>query len=154
MKLTPEQQAEFEKTINTMVKNIYSGWRNEDMPVIRKMHPKALLIVPLYRSALVVEKPTPEEEERGSVRLIIYHDPGWMGEKTTPKNLTRHSWEIYLAGQRNGPDVFFWEPPNGCHDSSFLRSISGNRLETEYLNLHAEIDRLKAELAALKEGQH
>jgi hypothetical protein len=117
----------FERDMERITQSIYKGWLKEDMPIIKKMHPKALAVVPLYRSAMVVEQ-NAAEAKNGQVRLIVYHDPGWMGGTTTRKSLKVHSWQILLHGTRSGPTVYVYENKYD-HCSSFLRSIVGPLLE-------------------------
>lgn len=71
-----------------------------------ELHPDALLIVPLYRSAVVVLPKNEEEQERGSMSLVMYHDPRWMGaDDITTENLPRFKHTLQIWGQRSGPDV-------------------------------------------------
>lgn len=71
-----------------------------------ELHPDALLIVPLYRSAVVVLPKNEEEQERGSMSLVLYHDPRWMGaDDITTENLPRFKNNLKIWGQRSGPDL-------------------------------------------------
>ena len=74
---------------------IFSGWKEEDMPIL----------VQMYRSALVVLKPTKEQKKRGACSIIVYHDPAWMGAPSTPEMFKEFSVRIDMYGQRNGPDM-------------------------------------------------
>ncbi len=74
--------------------------------VAAELHPDALLIVPLYRSAVVVLPKNEEEQERGSMSLVLYHDPQWLGaDDITTENLPRFKHVLQIWGQRSGPDV-------------------------------------------------
>jgi len=79
----------------------------EIVEVARRLHgDNVLFAMPLYRSALIVLKKTPEEEKRGSCTIILYHDPHWMGHDTIDEeNLPGFKDVLQVWGQRSGPDL-------------------------------------------------
>jgi len=79
---------------------------SEIITAAKKLHPDALFMLPLYRSALVVLPQDEAELERGACTIILYHDPHWMGhDKTTTENLPHFKEVLEVYGQRSGPDL-------------------------------------------------
>lgn len=105
-----------EADLAKMGASILKGWLTEDMPIIQSMHPDALAIVPLYRSALVIDPLTVEEAKLGMATILVYHDPAWMGQETTPESLRRHCSKVLFHGQRN--DVIMSMIYSECKDGN------------------------------------
>jgi len=98
--------SEFGKELLEMLhkKGISRGLKIAELA--RQLHPKALVIVPLYRSCLVVEQ-TEEQQKEGVCTLHFYWDPGWQGLELNLDNLRKFHSVAYLHGQRSGPDLVF-----------------------------------------------
>jgi len=95
-----------EKDLDGIFDKIKIEWEADMIPVVKQLHPDAKLIIPLYRSALVVPPQTKEEIERGSCKIILYHDPHWVGhDKITTQNLPQFKEIIGVHGQCSGPDL-------------------------------------------------
>jgi len=74
----------------------------------KQLHPNSLLVVPLYRSCMVVEQDK-DAKEAGYCKLHFYADPHWLGEELTIENLKKKKFSstVYVKGQRSGPDIIF-----------------------------------------------
>lgn len=69
--------------------------------VARELHPDALFIFPLYRGCIVI----PKQEYTGTLDVILYHDPHWMGhDEITTENLPKFQNVLKIYGQRSGQD--------------------------------------------------
>lgn len=67
------------------------------------MHPDALLVIPMYRSCLVLERDTTDEGNPDVVHAYTYGDPHWRGGEITQDAL-KEEYEYLGAfvGQRTG----------------------------------------------------
>jgi len=72
--------------------------------VVKTMHPDAN-VVDIYRGAIVVLPKTTQENNRGSITLIVYNDPVWKGEPIDEEHLDRNRTTIRIAGQKDGPSI-------------------------------------------------
>lgn len=79
------------------------------VPLVRRMHPRALAVVGLYRSCMVV-LPQTKKQKSDSCTVVLYHDPQWMGQSVTMKNLRQFRTFLEVVGQRSGPDLFQSKP--------------------------------------------
>lgn len=80
----------------------HTGMNTGDMisELAGKIHPKARIVIPLYRSCLVILP-----NKRGDCRIIAYHDPAWMGHDVTIDTLRNFKQVYIIQGQRSGPDI-------------------------------------------------
>ena len=96
--------------------------------VAKELHPTALLIFPLYRGCAVV----PKQDYTGSLDVILYHDPCWMGHnEATIDNLPGFRMELNIHGQRSGQDF----------------TLNGTELDTETMTLWREYRDIAADAA-------
>lgn len=74
--------------------------------VVKEMHPNALVIVPLYRSCIVIEQ-SEDEKKEGVCTLHSYADPHWCGGEIDIENLKseRFHCEFCIQGDRQGPII-------------------------------------------------
>lgn len=74
--------------------------------IARFLHPDALLIVPLYRSCIVVEQ-SEQEQVDGSCTVHGYADPHWLGREIDAETLKSDDFHfIYeVHGDRQGPAI-------------------------------------------------
>lgn len=74
----------------------------------KDMHPDAKLILPLYRSCIVIEQ-SEEERESGICTMYTYADPHWLGKDITKENLSKEDFhrKITIEGQRDGPQLIY-----------------------------------------------
>lgn len=77
------------------------------------MHPGALLIVPLYRSCIVIEQ-SDEEKKEGVATIHAYADPHWLGGDITIDELKKKDFHarFLIQGQREGPGIFLLNKEN------------------------------------------
>jgi len=68
---------------------------------VRKMHPDATHVIPLYRSAIVL---VPLDKGK-NLRAILYGDPLVTGKNYTRKNFRALSMAMEFTGCRWGPIV-------------------------------------------------
>jgi len=71
--------------------------------IAESIHPNALLVVPLYRSCMVVEKGPYET----CCTLHFYGDPHWLGMDLSVENLKKFHAKVIVHGQRSLPDLVF-----------------------------------------------
>lgn len=71
------------------------------------MHPDALLIVPLYRSCIVIEQ-NEEDKREGVATIHAYGDPHWLGGEITMDELKKDDFhaKFVVQGDRQGPGIF------------------------------------------------
>jgi hypothetical protein len=74
--------------------------------VAKEIHPDALVIVPLYRSCIVVEQ-SEEEKKEGVCTLHSYADPHWLGGEIDIDTLKSDDFhfEFCVRGDRQGPAI-------------------------------------------------
>jgi len=100
------------KEINKLFEEMGAECGAEITKVAKKLHPDALLFLPLYRGCMVVLKQEDWEVKRGSCTIKLYHDPHWMGhEEITEENLPMFSETLQIFGQRSGADLV----KDGCN---------------------------------------
>lgn len=82
------------------------GCGSEIANIAKEIHPNALLILPLYRSCIVIEQ-TEEEKKEGVCTLHSYADPHWCGGDIDIENLKskRFHFECKIQGDRQGPII-------------------------------------------------
>ena len=69
--------------------------------VAKQIHPDAFFVFPVYRGCIVI----PKQEYTGSLKVILYHDPHWMGaDEITVDNLPGFKNTLEIHGQRSGQD--------------------------------------------------
>ena len=69
---------------------------------VEELHPNALLIIPLYRSCLVVLP----KEDPNRVDMVFYGDPHWRNRDITLENLEDERTEISIVGSRSYPRIY------------------------------------------------
>lgn len=82
------------------------GCGDEIADVAKKIHPNALVIVPLYRSCIVIEQ-SEEEKKEGACTLHSYADPHWLGRDIDVDALKSDDFhsEFLVQGDRQGPVI-------------------------------------------------
>ena len=90
------------KTLDVMHKH-GMGCGNQIAEIARVIHPDALLIVPLYRSCIVVEQ-SDKEIKDGSCTIHTYADPHWLGREIDIDTLKSEDFHfVYnVCGDRQG----------------------------------------------------
>ncbi len=70
------------------------------------LHPDALLIVPLYRSCIVVEQ-NGQDKKDGSCKIHGYADPHWLGREINIDTLKSEDFHFCyeVHGDREGPAI-------------------------------------------------
>ncbi len=97
------------KDIEEMTKDMCDhglGCGKEIATIAREIHPGALIILPLYRSCIVIEQ-SEEEKKEGVCTLHSYADPHWCGEEINIETLKSKEFhfEFLLQGDRQGPVI-------------------------------------------------
>lgn len=84
------------------------------------MHPNALLVVPLYRSCIVVEQGE-EDAKKGSCTVHSYADPHWLGGEIDAKTLKLDDFHsiFKIHGDRQG--AYFVSSKHKVGESLFER---------------------------------
>ena len=79
------------------------GCGNKIAEIAMLIHPDALLIVPLYRSCIVVEQSDIDTADGGCI-IHTYADPHWLGREIDIDNLKSEDFHfIYnVCGDRQG----------------------------------------------------
>ncbi len=82
------------------------GCGNEIANVVKEIHPNALIIVPLYRSCIVIEQ-SEEEKKQGVCTIHSYADPHWLGRNIDidALKLDDFHFEFCVQGDRQGPII-------------------------------------------------
>lgn len=82
------------------------GCGDEIANIAKKLHPDALIVIPLYRSCIVIEQSEKEKKE-GACTLHSYADPHWMGGEIDVENLKSEQFhrEFCIQGDRQGPII-------------------------------------------------
>jgi hypothetical protein len=132
MSLTEKQNKELEKIFDKMGKESSSGI----MKVAKKLHPDAVLIIPLYRSCLVI---LPKESPNHPQQIIAYHDPQWAGDKITKQRLPFYRQDYVFTGHRDELNIY---QTYHADFGKIIYDVNKKRLEDEkwdefQLNLHS-----------------
>lgn len=106
-------QDKFRAYLRDHVTKAMQRWVGLAIEKLTDMYPNGV-VVPLYRSALVIIDQDEEQRRRGAVTLMVHHDPRWTGEEVNPETLAAHSYRIDVWGQRNGPDFRLWPATCEC----------------------------------------
>ena len=74
--------------------------------IAKEIHPDALIILPLYRSCIVIAQ-SEEEKKEGVCTLHSYANPHWCGEEIDIETLKSHMFhfEFLVQGDRQGPVI-------------------------------------------------
>ena len=74
--------------------------------IAKEIHPGALIILPLYRSCIVIEQ-SEEEKKEGVCTLHSYAVPHWCGEEINMETLKSDMfhYEFAVQGDRQGPVI-------------------------------------------------
>lgn len=82
------------------------GCGNKIAEIAKFLHPDALLIVPLYRSCIVVEQ-SDEDQKEGDCDIHSYSDPHWLGGDIDIETLKsdRFHFVYKVRGDRQGPII-------------------------------------------------
>lgn len=74
--------------------------------LVRKIHPGAIAIVPLYRSCVVIEQSDVDKKE-GIAVVHAYADPHWLGRDITVDTLQSDDFhsKFVVQGLREGPQI-------------------------------------------------
>ena len=86
------------------------GCGHEIAKVAREIHPNATVIVPLYRSCIVVEQ-SKEQEAEGIAIIHAYADPHWLGDDIEFETLKSDRFHkiFYVRGLREGPEIILMD---------------------------------------------
>lgn len=83
------------------------GCGNKISELVKKMHPGAIAIIPLYRCCIVIEQ-SEEDKKEGVCILHGYADPHWLGGEIDVENLQRKDFHtrFIVQGHREGPGIY------------------------------------------------
>lgn len=108
-----EENAKEERDVDEKVKKFMNEFHVHGMgcgqkiaEIVRFIHPNALLIVPLYRSCIVIEQ-SEQEKTDGDCTVHAYADPHWQGGEIDLETLKSNDFHfIYeVHGDRQGPAI-------------------------------------------------
>lgn len=108
-----EKDENAEKDVDAKIKETLDIMRDHGLgcglkiaEIAKLLHPDSLLIVPLYRSCIVVEQSEKEKNE-GSCTIRAYGDPHWLGAEIDIEALKSAEFHfIYrVHGDRQGPEI-------------------------------------------------
>ncbi len=104
-----EQEKDVDEKIKEFANKFYEhgiGCGQKIAEVATFMHPDALLIVPLYRSCIVVEQ-NDQDKKEGSCKIHGYADPHWLGKDINIEDLKSEDFRFYFKvhGYREGPEI-------------------------------------------------
>jgi len=75
----------------------------EILSLATEIHGKDILFsFPLYRSCIVILK---QNDVSGLIKMVVYHDPCWMGRERSVESLPDFREDLTLFGQRSGFDI-------------------------------------------------
>jgi len=75
----------------------------EILSLATEIHGKEILFgFPLYRSCIIVLS---QSDSSGLIKMVVYHDPHWMGRERTVENLPDFKEDLTIFGQRSGFDI-------------------------------------------------
>lgn len=79
---------------------------DEIATIAKEMHPNALIVIPLYRSCIVIEQ-SEEEKKEGSCTMHSYADPHWLGGEIDVDTLKTDDFhfEYSIQGDRQRPII-------------------------------------------------
>lgn len=74
--------------------------------LVKEIHPRAIAVVPLYRSCIVVVQGD-EEHKDGAAVIHAYGDPHWLGGEIDIETLKSDRFHkvFYVQGLREGPEI-------------------------------------------------
>jgi hypothetical protein len=103
------------------------GCGNKIAEIAKELHPDALVVVPLYRSCIVVEQ-SEEEKKEGVCTLHSYADPHWLGGEIDIDTLKSDDFhfEFHVRGDRQGPSIV---NKNRCEDVEERKEDDGPIIE-------------------------
>jgi hypothetical protein len=98
-----------EEKVNDFVQNFLDhglGCGSKIADIAKEMHPDALIVVPLYRSCIVIDQ-SDEEKKEGVCTLHTYADPHWLGGEIDLDTLKSDDFhfEFCIRGDRQGPAI-------------------------------------------------
>jgi hypothetical protein len=72
----------------------------------KKIHPQAIVVIPLYRSCIAVVRGDKEQKE-GTAIIHAYADPHWLGEDISIEALKSDRFHkiFFVQGLREGPVI-------------------------------------------------
>jgi len=75
----------------------------EILSLVTEIHGNDIIFgFPLYRSCIVILK---QSDSSGLIKMVVYHDPHWMGRERTVESLPDFREDLTIFGQRNGFDI-------------------------------------------------
>lgn len=129
-----DTEKSFSETVEEITEMIYDGWLKEDIPVIESMYDNALIVLPLYRSAIVI---TPGKNPREYI-LNLHHDPAWLGEEPTGEAFARHCGQFEVYGQRSGIDFVYTPAPCGDGGTAWMTGPVGHYIACPHTDEEVE----------------
>lgn len=108
-----ERQKKQEKDVDQKIKEFTEKIEEHGMicgqkiaEIAATLHPGALIIVPLYRSCIVVEQ-NEQDKKEGSCKIHGYADPHWLGREISVDTLKSEDFHFYykVQGYREGPEI-------------------------------------------------
>lgn len=117
-----DEMKEGDDVVNKFVEQFHEhgiGCGNEIARLAKEMHPKAIAVIPLYRSCIVVEQ-SDDDKKEGVCILHGYADPHWLGGGIDIENLQRKEFHarFIVQGHREGPGIYLESTDKGPDDES------------------------------------
>lgn len=74
--------------------------------LVKEIHPRAIAVIPLYRSCIAVEQGDKEYQD-GNAIIHAYADPHWLGGEIDIETLKSDRFHkiFYMQGLREGPGI-------------------------------------------------
>ena len=73
--------------------------------IAKELHKNSPIIMPVYRGCVVI----PRQSYTGTLELILYHDPEWLGRDLNADTLPEFRNDLAIHGQRSGQDYYLNE---------------------------------------------
>lgn len=127
--LKDDNDKKVNEKVNEFVKEFHNhglGCGDKIANIAKEIHPNALVVVPLYRSCIVIEQ-SEEEKKDGVCTLHSYADPHYLGGDIDLESLKseRFHYEFCVQGDRQGPVI--------------LKKHCGKNVDVEYIgDQHSE----------------
>jgi len=123
------------ENVNEQIEDFNRGFQKHGMycgiqiaEISKTIHPKAVAIIPLYRSCIVIEQ-TDEDKEEGNCTIHTYADPHWLGKEIDIETLKSGAFHsVYnVQGDRQGPAVI--QTKKTEHDELIEQEYTPNTID-------------------------
>ena len=128
------------ENVNEQIKDFTRGFQKHGMycgiqiaEIAKTIYPKAVAIIPLYRSCIVIEQ-IDEDKEEGNCTIHTYADPHWLGGEIDIETLKSGAFHsVYnVQGDRQGPAII--QTKKTEHDELLNESLYDNESTYDKLN--------------------